>query len=439
MRSGKQVEQTMLEADMISGNQLKKTKPFWYLFFGTFASHLGTNISILVFPTYAILHLHASDQAVAAISIAQTLPMVMFSLWVGSRSDRLDRVRLIMGADLFSASLSFICAYWLFQNSLPLFFLYIAVFFLAFLSIFYNVATQALVPDLLLRKQLLWGNSWLYAGRSIATVFGQFIASKLTAVAFGAYAMVLDGFSHVIRAIALIPILNQKAGEVTPKPQGWIQDTIDAASYIRGKKELIRIIGSVATYNFGGAFILAFFFLYAYGMLELTAFHIGISLGVGSISAAFGAIMASKWKSSINIVKRGQFFFALSCLALWLLLVASLVHPFVILLLYEIIFKFSSAVFNIAMTTRRHQIVTPDFQGRIASVGVLTSNVAMLIAAVFATFSAGILTPIQGVALGCTFSLMTFLWFIGWNKAGHAQDTQSLLSHKKSVSGAYRR
>lgn len=404
-----------ISANKNTANEDKSLSSFWRLYIGTFVSHLGTNISILVLPTYAITYLQASTQEVAAITFAQALPRVLFSFWVGSRVDKIDPKRLIVITDVISALLSFICAYWLYINYLQLPMLYIVVFFLALLSIVYNVSTQALVPILLKHDQVLWGNSRLYAGKSIATVLGQIAASKLTVIAFGALAMALDAISHIIRAFMLLPIINVNEKVNSEKnPQNWILDTRDTASFFQKKPELIRLIGTVATFNFGGAFILAFFFQYAYETLKLTPFHLGIAFGVGSVSATAGAMMASKWSNSDNLVRRGQQFFALCGIALWLILLATKIYPFTVLIIYEIIFNFCSAVFYIALTTRQHHIVSIDFQGRVGAISLFMTNLMMLFASGLATVSAYFLTPTQGVLIGCCFSLLTFLWFFNW-------------------------
>jgi MFS family permease len=403
------------DADSVA-EQHKSQHAFRYLLAGTFVSTLGTNASILVLPTYAIVSLQASDQQVAALSIAQTLPAAIFSLWVGSKVDKISRSFLIIASDIASFVLALMVGILLFYQLFSLGMLYLAAFLMAMLGLVYNISTQAMVPDLLMKDQVLKGNAWLFGGRATATVLGQLLASRLTTLFFGAAVMVFDGVTHLVRALCLLPILRQqtpgKSSSESRTRVYWTEDLKSSIGYLRKRPELINITGAISTVNLGGAYILAFFFLYMYDTLGLSPVDLGLAFAIGSVSSTLGALAASKLKAGPGLVKYGYMAFATACLALWLLVFATPATALIVLIIYEIFFKFGSAVFSVAMTTRRHHLVDQEYQGRIISIGVFSSNIAMLVGALLATGSSVFLSPTQGVFLGCVLTLLTFYWFL---------------------------
>lgn len=389
---------------------------FRRLMWGESVSSFGLNLSLIAVPSYAVLHLNASAAQVGAINIAQWGPPLILGLIAGKRADRLDRRYAMVAADLLAAAASLALAWLMWTRGLSLPILYSIVFLIAGCGTFYALGSAALVPNLLAGAARGRGNSRLAAARALSDGAAQLLAARLVAVAAGALVVALDALTYLFRALLVGSIRPEAA---TDGPGAAEADPVEAAdrtihstwAILRRNPELIRLMGAQGTLNIGGAFILAYFYPYAYQSLGLQPFHIGVMLALGHFSAFAGAILLPAFlgrrdTGSIAAVALGS-----SAAAVWLLPLAQGSNAFALFLVYETLFSVSTILFSVAVTTRRQHLTPSGHQGRMSSFAILFGYACLIVGGLLAILSAPLLEPRMGIVAGCVVSSLTLLWF----------------------------
>lgn len=387
-------------------------RSFRRLMWGETVSSFGLNLSLVAVPSYAVLQLDASAAQVSAINIAQWAPPLILGLLAGKRADRLDRRRAMVAADLLAAAACLAFAWLMWTQALSLAWLYLIVFAIAGCGTFYALGSAALVPNLLAGGARGQGNSRLAAARALSDGAAQLVAARLVGIAAGALVVALDGLTYLIRAL-LIGSIRPAAADGEGEGAEPVNRTIRATwTILRRNPELMRLMGVQGTLNVGGAFILAFFYLYAYGPLGLAPFHVGVMLALGHFSAFAGALLLPALLRRLDLRTIAAFALGSSAAAVWLLALAQGPNAFMLLLVYEALFSLSTVLFSVAVITRRQHLTPSDHQGRMSAFTVLFGYACLIAGGLLAVAATPLLDPRTGIVAGCLLSSATLIWFV---------------------------
>ena len=142
---------------------------FMKLWTGQTISQFGDEITGLAIPLLATLILHAGALEFGILGVVRFLPWILFTLPAGVWVDRMRRRPILIGADLARAVL---------LTSIPLAFVggwltLIQVYVVAFLAgtfeVFFDVAYQSYLPNIVERDELVEGNSKLELSRAASS------------------------------------------------------------------------------------------------------------------------------------------------------------------------------------------------------------------------------------------------------------------------------
>lgn len=385
---------------------------FRRLMWGESVSSFGLNLSLVAIPSYAVLSLSASAAQVSAINIAQWAPPLILGLAAGRRADRMDRRRAMVAADLLAGMASLGLAWLMWTQNLSLPILYLIVFAIAGCGTFYSLGSAALVPNLLAGPVRGKGNSRLAAARAFSDGIAQLLAARLVSVAAGALVVALDALTYLFRALLVGSIRSTPACRAAERDEPADRTIRSTWTILRRNPELMRLMGAQGTLNVGGAFILAYFYPYAYQSVGLAPFHIGVMLALGHFSAFAGAFLLPALLGRREIGSIAALALGSSAAAVWLLPLAQGSHAFALFLVYEALFSVSTVLFSVAVTTRRQHLTPPDHQGRMSSFTVLFGYACLIAGGLLAVAATPLLEPRMGIVAGCVLSSMTMLWFV---------------------------
>ncbi len=277
---------------------LRRHPDFLKLWAAQTISLFGSQVGGFALSLVAILTLNAGPVEVALLGAARVAPGLALGLFAGVWVDRLRRRPLLIAADLGRALALFSVpvAWWL--GALGIGQLYAVALITGALSILFEVAYRSYLPALVGRDDLMDGNSKLAATESIAEFGGSGLAG-LVVQAFGApIGVLLDACSFIGSALALgairapeRPVVADEAGEAGA---GTLREIGDGRRAIWGQPTLRAVIGAgIADIFCIHIFVavLTLFFIRDLGMNPAT---IGILIGLGGISAFFGALVADR-------------------------------------------------------------------------------------------------------------------------------------------------
>src|SRR5579864_1643802 len=191
---------------------------FVRLWAGQSISELGSQVSQLAIPIVAAIALHASPIVFSLLGVFGFLPFILFALPAGAWVDRMRRRRILIVGDAARAVLLASIPVTYAFGALTIVQLLLIQFVVGIFTVFFDVAYQSYLPQLVHRDHLIDGNSKLQLTVSIAQVAGPSMSGGLIAAITAPYAIVADAISFVISTGFLLRI--RKAETLPERAQG---------------------------------------------------------------------------------------------------------------------------------------------------------------------------------------------------------------------------
>jgi MFS family permease len=260
-------------------------RDFRLLWIGQAVSLLGDGI-YLVAIAWLVYDISNEPGALAVVGFAWTLPQVAGLLLAGVLSDRIERRRLLVTADLIRlASISVIAALAL-ADSAELWHLVVLVVFYGFGEALFQPAFTAIVPDVVPREELLQANALKELMEPIGLRFaGPALGGLLIALFDVGVAFVLDAATFAVSAVAVALMTRQ------PPPReaagSMRRDLLEGFGYVRANAWLwATLVGA------------ALFLFLTFGPFEVLLPYI-IRNDLGGDADTFGLVLAAGGLGSI--------------------------------------------------------------------------------------------------------------------------------------------
>jgi predicted MFS family arabinose efflux permease len=172
-------------------------KAFGFLWVAHGTSAIGSQISQVVIPLFAVQNLHFSAIQLGFLLSLEGLPTVLFGLVSGVLVDRIPRRRLLIACDFarFLILLLVPLLYWL--DMLHATALYTIAFVVSSLTVFFDTAFLSYVPTVIEKSDLSQGNSRLAVGQSVAETVGPGVAGSIMSLIGAPGAILLDALSYL--------------------------------------------------------------------------------------------------------------------------------------------------------------------------------------------------------------------------------------------------
>ena len=366
----------------------------------TTVSTFGSFITRMALPLVAILMLGSDALGVALVRSMDLIAGLLVGLVAGAWVDRLRRRPVLVWTDLGRAALlTTIPLAWLFG---VLSFAQILVIALvaAALATFNYAADRAYLPSVVQREQLIGANSAITASESVSEFTGFGVSGFLVTALGGPLAIALDAVTFVVSAV-LVWSIRKPEPEPDRSARTNIRAEIAEGVALVRHQPLLRAItlASMATSALWGIFG-ATWVIFAIEQLGLNAAAVGLIAAIGGIGSFAGAVVAARYTTRIGLGRLMVVSLLAGAIGNLLIPLAPAGAPLVafgFLASQQLIGDAGMTAFDISEVSVR-QTVTDDRQlGRVNS----TIRVAMLLAQLIATLTAGVLA----VAVGLRFTL----------------------------------
>jgi MFS family permease len=260
-------------------------------------SNLGDGVTLAALPLLAA-SLTRSPTRIAAITLARTLPWLLFALVGGALADRLDRRKAMAVVDFLRMGLMVLLAVLVATDTATLLWIGIIAFALGSAETVFDNAAQAILPNVVKREALQTANGRLYAAE---VVTNQFAGPPLGAFLFAAAAAAplwLDAGSFGLAAVLVLsmrgsfrPVREMAAGEARPSIRA---DIAEGLRWLR-RHELLRTLAVVlGVLNLLDSAVVAILVLYSLEVLGLSQQAFGILLTAAGVGALAGSLFAQR-------------------------------------------------------------------------------------------------------------------------------------------------
>lgn len=342
-------------------------RSFRWLVASSWVSNLGDGIALAAGP---LLVASLTDDAflVALAATLQWLPPLLFGLFAGAVTDRVNRRGLIVAVNLVRTAVLAVLAVAIVSGNVTIGVALGTLFVLGTAEVFADNTSSTLLPMLVARRDLAVGNARLQAGFvTLNQLAGPPLGAALFAVGsalpFTTQAALVALGAGLVSRVVLPP-----HGSASTERRRLRQEIAEGVSWTRHHPAIRTLVLTVFTFNitFGAAW--AVLVLYATQHLGLGEVGFGLIttvIAAGGLLGTFGYGWITRRVSLGNIMRVGLIIETLVHLGL-----ATTTSPGVAMPIF-FAFGVHAFVWGTTSTTIRQRAVPTHLQGRVASVNMV--------------------------------------------------------------------
>ena len=340
---------------------------FRWLRASSWTTNLSDGISIAAGPL--LIASQTTDAFLVALAaLVQWLPPLLFSLYAGALSDRLDRRSIVIVVNLVRAAVLAVIAASVLTDTVSIAVVLAALFVLGTAEVFADNTSQTLLPSLVGRPDLAVANSRLQAGfitvnQLAGPPLGAALFAAGMALPFIGQAVLVIGGALLVSRIALPPHGRERARATAIR-----HDIAEGVGWTRHHAAVRTLVLTIFTFNitFGAAW--SVLVLYAIQRLGLGPVGFGLLTTISAVGGLLGTISygwITRRLSLSNIMRIGLIIETLTHLGLALTTYA----PVAMAIFF--VFGAHAFVWGTTSITIRQRAVPPELQGRVGSVNTV--------------------------------------------------------------------
>lgn len=385
---------------------------FRWLMTSSWVSNLGDGIAVAAGP---LLVASQTDEPllVAAASLLQFLPWLLFGLYAGVLADRLDRRKLVIIGNLSRTVVLAVLAASIAADAVNVAVVLVAMFLLGTAETVVDTTTSTLLPMVVEPDDLGVANARL--------MFGSLTLNRLAGPPIGAALFALGiGWPAVTQAVtvALSALLVAKMALThVPSPTAHAPvrtDIVEGLRWLWGHPPVRTLTLTVVTFNvtFGAAW--SVLVLYATDQLGMGEIGFGLLTTVGALGGVLGTAIYGWLERRIglaNIMRAGLIIETGTHLSL------ALTRTPAVALVVFFVFGIHEAAWGTTAITIRHRAVPAEFQGRVGSVYMTGVFGGLVIGSALG----GLLASVWGITGPFWFAFVgsALILVVIWRQLGH--------------------
>ena len=267
---------------------------FRRLWIGESVSQFGTAISQLALPLVAITVVHASTFQVGLLTAVETLAFLVVGLPAGAWVDRMRFRRVLVVNDLVRAlalgSIPLVAV----LGDLTIGQLYAVALTVGISTVFFDVAYQSYLPELIDRTTLVEGNAKLQGSESVAQIAGPSVGGLLIQVMTAPYAVLLDSLSFLWSA-AWVGSITVRPAKPTRAPDRHLgREIVEGLRFVVGDRRLRSIAACTGLSNLFSTMAFAVVYILLARELRLSAGIIGLISATSAVGGVAGSLVATR-------------------------------------------------------------------------------------------------------------------------------------------------
>lgn len=259
-------------------------------------SIIGSEISAVAVPLFAINVLGLDSQKLGTLLALQGAPQVIFGIFAGVWVDRVSRRRVLLLSDIVRFILVFMVPALYITESLTTGMLFTFVFMISTITVFSDTAYWSYVPTVIPAEKLLIANARLSLTQSVATTAGPGVAGLITSSVGAPYALILDSFSYLVSFLLIKRVNPPQTEQRDVSQEPMIKSLILGLRFVFGNFALVLLATGAAIWHLVYFAVLAILYIHLAKVLHSPPYLIGILLSCGGIGSLFGAGVISRVK-----------------------------------------------------------------------------------------------------------------------------------------------
>ena len=373
---------------------LRLDRDYRWLWSGQVVNGIGNQITRIALP-YQVYVLTGSTLAIAALTLFQLVPILLFALGAGSLADAVDRRRVLLATQAGMAGCSLVLVLLALTGGPPVPALFAVAFVAAGLSAVDQPARASAIPRLVPPERLPSAIALNQLNFQMGSIVGPAVGGILIATVglAGAYAVDLVSFIASFAALLAIRPLPPLSAAARP----GLEAIREGLRFVRSRRAILgSFVIDLNAMIFGMP--IALFPVLALDVFETGPAGFGLMAAALGVGAFLGALF-SGWVSSVQRTGRA----ILVAVAVWGLAITAfgLVTVSFPLALVCLAVAGAADVFSAVFRSTLVQLETPDaLRGRVTSIHILVVTGGPRLGDIEAAVVAALTTPQFAVVSG---------------------------------------
>jgi MFS family permease len=231
-------------------------------------------------------------------------------------------------------------------------------------TVFFDVAYQSYLPQLVERSELVEGNAKLQASESVSQIAGPAAGGVLIQALTAPYAIVVDAVSFLWSAAWVISIRARPPRPERKADRSLRREIGQGLRFVLGNRLLRSIAMCTGTSNLFSNVSFAVYYILLARQLHLSAGIIGLFTSIAAVGGLIGSLVASRFAKWVG---QGP--------AIWISIVFAIPSEFVVPFVHrnwtlgllaagQLVMWASVVVYNITQVSFRQGVCPPDLLGR---------------------------------------------------------------------------
>ncbi|UVI34812.1 MFS transporter [Brevibacterium spongiae] len=370
------------------------------LWAGDTVSVFGSELVLFALPLIAVHIRHADAFEMGVLAALESAAFLLISLPAGAWVDRLPKKLVIVSGDIIRAAILLTIPLAWALDALSMLQLYLVAAGVGIVTVFFDIANQSYLPELVDGDAIADGNGKLQASQQTAGVAGPTLASGLVTILGAPLTVGLTSICMGLSSILVGLIRHREKPQPVENRAGFVAEVREGLAFVLSHPLLRRITACTGLTNFASSGVFALLVLFALTTLGLHQVELGIIMSVASAGGILGALSAAWVQKTLGEGTSIAVSALISGLCFLGVPLATLLPALPTLLVGWFLVTWAVVVYNIAQVSFRQRLCPKPLLGRMnASIRFLVWGPMPL-----GAFLAGIL----GDRLGVT----TTMWIL---------------------------
>jgi MFS family permease len=269
-------------------------RDFRRLWIGETVSQFGSNVSLLALPLTAILVVHASTFDIGLLSALESVAFLIIGLPAGAWVDRMRFRWVLVVTDLIRVAAMGSIPIAAATGVLTIWQLFAVALVMSVATVFFDVAYQSYLPQLVDRSALVEGNSKLQASESVSQIAGPSAGGLLIQALTAPYAIAVDSASFLWSAIWVTRIVARPAKSARVADRHLGREVLEGLRFVVRNPLLRAIAICTGSANLFSGMVAAVIYVLLARELHLSAGLIGLLSSLSAIGGLLGALSANR-------------------------------------------------------------------------------------------------------------------------------------------------
>lgn len=398
---------------MSNDAKLIKNKNFVWLWSGQSISVIGSQLSGLALPVFAVTMLGVTEAQLGLLGAFDNAAFLVFALLAGAWVDRWVKRRVMIVADLIRMLAVAAIPILYFAGLFQFWHLLVLGAIIGTATVFFDVASQSFIPILFKDDEIGRANSALETSSQIAGIGGPSMVGWLLVFLKAPFLLLADAVTFLVSAITLGFIRDDEVPKPTEDRRPLREEISEGLKFVWNQPLIRRISFTTATSNLFNSLAMVLFPIFILRNLEISTGVWGIMIAIASVGGLLGAMSASKL---MKLIGEGQLivYSAVASGIIFCFIPASVLLPRAAapwaLTAIEFGISFLVLTYNITQVSARQRLCPKPLLGRMnASIRFMVWGVMPI-----GSLIGGIIGELHGVVtamvVGAVGNLFSALW-----------------------------